>query len=326
MGKLLEISNLHVEYRADKRVAHALNGTSFSIGEGEAMGLVGESGAGKTTTALSILQLLPKRLAKLTQGSIRFDGVDMLSANNRELEALRGESVAMIFQNPLTSLNPVFTVEEQIAMVLRAHTNKSKAVISREVGDLLELVGIGRERMKEYPNQFSGGMRQRVGIATALACNPKLVIADEPTTALDVTIQAQILELIKKLQSTHNSSLLMITHNLGIVGELCNRVAVMYAGQIIEIGSVDAVFRRPTHPYTKGLFASLPRLTGVRKPLAVIPGNPVDARQIPGGCPFHPRCSEKMPECEREAPAQIPFGEDHQVACLRYGRGEAYGE
>lgn len=317
MEKLLEITDLSVEYRVGKSVAKALNGVTFSIGKGEALGLVGESGAGKTTTALSMLKLLPKRNAIIRGGRILFEDIDVTEASEAEMKRLRGKSMAMVFQNPLTSLNPVFKIGEQIGMALKSHANMSKSELRKAVGDMLETVGINRNRIDDYPNQFSGGMRQRVGIAAALACNPRLIIADEPTTALDVTIQAQILELIGGLIKNRNSSMLMITHNLGIVGELCDRVAVMYAGRIIEIGPVQRVFQAPAHFYTQGLFASIPKLTGERKPLEVIPGNVVNAQQIPGGCSFHPRCKACMERCKKEIPPMVAVEEGHSAACFR---------
>ncbi|MGE5613222.1 MAG: ABC transporter ATP-binding protein [Bacillota bacterium] len=323
MENLLEISDLHVEYKVGKSVARALNGVDLTIRKGEALGLVGESGAGKTTTALSILKLLPKRNATIKKGSIMFEGKDIIKAKEPEMMKLRGQGISMVFQNPLTSLNPVFTVGEQIGMSLKSHTKLSAAEIKERTCRLLEEVGINRIRVNDYPNQFSGGMRQRVGIAAALACNPKLIIADEPTTALDVTIQAQILDLIKKIINERNSSMLMITHNLGIVGELCNRVAVMYAGRIIEIGTIKEVFKNPLHPYTRGLFSSIPKLKGERKPLEIIPGSIASALHVPGGCPFHPRCAKCSEICKTEIPKQVKAGVDHWVACHCYIGGEA---
>lgn len=322
MDNLLEINDLYVEYKVGKSTAKALNGVTFSMRKGEAMGLVGESGAGKTTTALSILRLLPKHNSKIVRGDIVFEDTNILKASEKRMMNLRGESIAMIFQNPLTSLNPVFTVGEQIGMVLQNHKKMSRTERIERCCQMLEVVGINRERLNDYPNQFSGGMRQRVGIASALACDPKLIIADEPTTALDVTIQAQILELIKKLIKEFNSSLLMITHNLGIVGELCDRVAVMYAGRIIECGTVKEVFKDPLHPYTKGLFASIPRLTEERRTLNVIPGSAVNAQELPPGCPFHPRCIYKMDVCTEKNPEQISAGGEHSVACHCFARGK----
>jgi peptide/nickel transport system ATP-binding protein len=325
MVSMLEIKDLRVIYKVGKKVAKALNGVTFSIGRGEALGLVGESGAGKTTTALSIMKLLPERNARIIDGSIVFDSVDIITANEAQMKKLRGKEIAMVFQNPLTSLNPVFTVGEQIDVVLRKHTKLSAKERKTRIYELLEAVGINRVRIDDYPHEFSGGMRQRVGIAAALACNPSLIIADEPTTALDVTIQAQILELIKELMMTYSTSLLMITHNLGIVGDICERVAVMYAGRIVEIGSVQEVYTEPMHPYTKSLFASIPDLKGERKPLSVIPGNVASALNLPSGCAFHPRCAYRMDICKVTSPQQIKVSDNHFVACYCYTGCEENG-
>ena len=236
----------------------------------------------------------------------------------KELEHLRGNKISMIFQNPLTALNPVFTVGEQIAMVLRKHVGMSDREAKKRASELLEMVGIMGNRIKDYPNQFSGGMRQRVGIAAGLACNPELLIADEPTTALDVTIQAQILELMKELQNKYNTSLLMITHNLGIVSELCQKVAVMYAGRIIEYGTVREVFSHPVHPYTIGLLNAIPKLTGERERLHAISGHVADAQNLPVGCAFHPRCEHCANRCSEEMPDMVKINDDHYVACFNH--------
>ena len=271
---LLEIKDYTVEFHTETGVKQAINHLNLTIHKGESLGLVGEAGAGKTTTALSILRLLPKHSAKIKGGTITFGGQNMAKLSQRELRDIRGSKISMIFQNPLTSLNPVFTVGEQVAMVLRRHRGMSNSQALKEAGNLMEVVGIARERIKDYPHQFSGGMRQRIGIAAALACNPELLIADEPTTALDVTIQAQIMELMKKLQQQYDTSLLMITHNLGIISELCKNVAVMYAGAIIEYGSVREVFSNPAHPYTQGLLGAIPSLDDDKERLAAPPCRP----------------------------------------------------
>lgn len=315
MENILEIKDLRVQFQTERATSSALNGVTLSIGKGESLGLVGETGAGKTTTALSILRLLPES-AHILSGSIQFDGESILDMSERELRKKRGSKIAMVFQNPLTALNPVFTVGEQIAMVLRTHRGMGRKEAMTYAGELLEQVGIASYRVKDYPNQFSGGMRQRVGIAAAIACNPELLIADEPTTALDVTIQAQILELMKQLQTNHQTSLLMITHNLGIISELCQKVAVMYAGRIIEYGTVKEVFRDPRHPYTRGLLGALPNLEGNRDRLVAIPGKIADSQNLPDGCHFHPRCEHKCAECETTQPEMIQVGEDHYVACF----------
>ena len=283
MEEVLKITDLQVEFKTERATIYALNGLDLTIHRGESLGLVGEAGAGKTTAALSILNLLPRPAARVAGGDVTFRGKSVFEMREKELEHMRGNQVSMIFQNPLTALNPVFTVGEQIAMVLRKHMGMNNRQAAERAAELLEMVGIMGSRIHDYPNQFSGGMRQRVGIAAGLACNPELLIADEPTTALDVTIQAQILELMKRLQTQYNSSLLMITHNLGIVSELCQQVAVIYAGRVIEYGPVREVFRRPAHPYTAGLLNAIPRLTGERERLHAIPGRVADAQERPQG-------------------------------------------
>jgi len=315
MAALLEIKDLHVEYKTGRATAHALNGVNLTIAKGEALGLVGETGAGKTTIALSALKLLPADVGKVTGGSIIFHGESVLDMKEKSLEEMRGNKISMIFQNPLSSLNPLFTVGEQISMVLRKHENLNKKDALKKAEGLLEMVGIAKYRLEDYPHQFSGGMRQRVGIAAALACNPELLIADEPTTALDVTIQAQILELMKELQQQRSSSLLMITHNLGIIAELCQKVAVIYAGTIIEYGTVKEVFRNPQHWYTKGLLGAIPNLTGERNRLAFIPGSVANAYSLPEGCKFHPRCQYCDGQCETAIPKLHEYSQGHFVAC-----------
>lgn len=317
MESLLEIKNLSVKYQTGRATAYALNGINLTIGKGEAVGLVGETGAGKTTTALSILNLVPQPAGKITSGEIYFDGRSVLNMKKKELMDMRGDKIAMIFQNPLTSLNPLFTVGEQIAMVLCKHRNIDKKVALKEAGDLLEVVGIARYRVNDFPYQFSGGMRQRVGIASALACNPALLIADEPTTALDVTIQAQILELIKQLLTQYSSSLLMITHNLGIISEICQKVAVMYAGRIVEFGTVKEVFTNPMHFYTIGLLGSVPKLKGPRKRLVAIPGTVANPEHLPSGCAFHTRCTRCEDQCKTVQPPMVKINGNHYVACFK---------
>lgn len=323
MEKLVEIKDLSVKYETGRAIAYALNGVNLTINKGEALGLVGESGAGKTTTALGMLNLIPQPAGKLTGGDILFEGKSVFKMSNKELMEMRGDKISMIFQNPLTSLNPVFTVGEQISMVLRKHKKMSEKQALEESGRLLEVVGIPANRVNDFPHQFSGGMRQRVGIAAALACNPSLLIADEPTTALDVTIQAQILELIKELLTKYSSSLLMITHNLGIIAEICQNVAVMYAGSIVEYGSVEEVFNKSLHPYTVGLIGSIPKLTGPRERLASIPGAVANPNNLPPGCPFHTRCSHAMEICKKEKPKMVKVNDKHSVACYLYTEGGA---
>ncbi|MCI8416711.1 MAG: ABC transporter ATP-binding protein [Lachnospiraceae bacterium] len=317
--KLLEIKNLHVRFITERATADALNGVNLIIRKGESLGLVGESGAGKTTTALASLKLLP-RGGKMLDGEIYFKGKNVMEMSKKELLDMRGHRISMIFQNPLTSLNPVFTVGEQIGMVLRQHKGLNKKQTEEEVKNLLETVGIAGYRLHDYPNQFSGGMRQRVGIAAGIACNPELLIADEPTTALDVTIQAQILELMKRLQKEYSTSLLMITHNLGIISELCEKVAVMYAGRIIEYGTVREVFSDPRHPYTRGLLGALPKLEGDRERLTAIPGTVANAQHLPEGCRFHPRCEHCTEECKKQQPGMVQVKEEHFVECFRGGK------
>lgn len=312
---LLQIRDLYVEYRASGAVAKAVNGLSLTLQKGEALGIVGESGAGKTTTALSILRLLPEKVGKITRGEILFHGENMARKSEKELNMIRGKNISMVFANPLTSLNPVFPIGHQIAMSLQAHDRISKEEANRRAEELLETVGIPKYRLNDYPHQFSGGMRQRVGIAAALASSPELLIADEPTTALDVTIQAQILELMKQLQNQYDTALIMITHNLGIIAELCQKVAVMYGGEIVEYGTVREVFQNPKHWYTYGLIHAIPKLTGPKEMLESIPGLVANAQKLPSGCKFHPRCAHCTERCETEQPQMRTIDHDHVVRC-----------
>ncbi len=316
----IQIKDLAVQYHTDMGVAKAVNRIDLGIRRGEAVGLVGESGSGKTTTALSILRLLPKPAGKMISGSIKYDGVELTVLPEKKMRAIRGDKISMIFQNPLTSLNPVFTIREQIAMVFLQHSKMTNSQAVKQAGDMLEKVGIPRSRLSEYPHQFSGGMRQRVGIAAGLACTPGLLIADEPTTALDVTIQLQVLELIKKLQKEYGTSLLMITHNLGIIAELCTQVAVMYAGTIVEKGPVQEVFISPRHPYTIGLLGSLPKLTGQRDRLTAIGGSAASSNQLPSGCVFHPRCPQCTDLCRRKVPLMTKMTGERAIACHLYAK------
>lgn len=315
---LLDIRDLTIEFKTETGIKQAINHLNLTIHKGEALGLVGEAGAGKTTTALSVLRLLSPKSAVIKSGTIAYKGKDLAEYSEKQMQSLRGDKISMIFQNPLTSLNPVFTVGEQLALVLRKHQGMNNKEAFKEAGRLMEMVGIRADRIKDYPHQFSGGMRQRIGIAAALACNPELLIADEPTTALDVTIQAQILELIKVLEEKYSTSLLMITHNLGIISELCKNVAVMYAGSVIEYGSVKEVFSDPRHPYTAGLLGAIPTLEDEKERLTAIPGAVADPYHLPEGCSFAPRCSHCTKNCEREVPALKQITKHHYVACCRH--------
>jgi peptide/nickel transport system ATP-binding protein len=309
-----------MEYHTMDGVAKALNGVDLDVCKGEAVGLVGETGAGKTSLALAMLGLLPPRTAKVKSGEIIFEGINLRDkANEKRLQKMRGKNISMIFQNPLTSLNPVFTVGEQIAMVYRQHEGLSKKQAWEKSGEMLKTVGIPAYRLGEYPHQFSGGMRQRVGIAAALVCRPQLLIADEPTTALDVTIQAQVLELMKDLQKELDMSLLMITHNLGIVSYLCDKVAVMYAGRIIEFGTTENVLQHPLHPYTVGLIGALPNIKAKKDRLTPIAGFMSDPMKLPPGCKFHTRCLRKTERCETETPKMRRIEESHHTACFNIG-------
>ena len=318
---LLDIRGLRVEYHTDEDVVYAVNGLDLTIGKGESLGLVGETGAGKTTTALGIMRLLPEETGKVEAGSITFDGVDLLSLSHEEMRRKRGEELSMIFQDPMTALNPVLTVGDQISEVLRSHHPVSLHEAMEKAGDMLELVGIPRARLNEYPHQFSGGMKQRVIIAIALACRPKLLIADEPTTALDVTIQAQILDLMKKLQKEDGSSILLITHDLGVVAEMCTRVIVMYAGKIVEMAPVEKLFATPSHPYTQGLIASVPKLGSGVKVLPSIPGSVPDLASMPTGCRFAPRCKYATDKCREQEPELLDISEDQKCRCWRTQEG-----
>ncbi|NLN61228.1 MAG: ABC transporter ATP-binding protein [Deltaproteobacteria bacterium] len=314
--KLLEIRDLTVVYRTDEEIIHAVNGLNLSVNRGETIGLVGETGAGKTTTALSILKLLPDRVGHIEGGQIFLDGIDIINARKADMLALRGATVSMIFQDPMTSLNPVHTVGEQIAEVLELHQKQlSKEQVSGRVDEIMKLVGLSPDRKEEYPHQFSGGMKQRIVIAIALACEPKLLIADEPTTALDVTIQSQVLDLMKNLKDMLNTSMILITHDLGVVAQTCDRVAIMYAGEIIEIGSAADIFNAKNHhPYTTGLFGSIPNLVKPSRRLNAIEGLMPDPVKLPRGCKFHPRCPKRMDICSMVSPENI-FAGGHGIKC-----------
>jgi peptide/nickel transport system ATP-binding protein/oligopeptide transport system ATP-binding protein len=319
---LLRVSDLSVQFRTDAGIVRAVDGVSFDIRQGETLAVVGESGCGKSVTAMAVLRLIESQRGEVTGGKIEFDGVDLRSKSEVEMRAIRGNDIAMIFQEPMTSLNPVYSVGDQIGEVLDLHRGLSAESAAREVVRLLELVRIPDpvQRAREYPHQLSGGMRQRVMIAMALACRPKLLIADEPTTALDVTIQAQILDLLRDLQRRLGMSVLLITHDLGVVAELAQRVVVMYAGKVAERGDVLSIFERPKHPYTAGLFLSIPELEGTRDKLLPIAGSVPDALAFPSGCRFHPRCPYRLEPCPKQQPALVEHGSagGEQLAACHY--------
>ena len=322
MDLVLDIKDLVVHYETEDSDVHAVNGIDIAIGKQRTLGLVGETGAGKTTTALSIMNLVPDPPGVIKSGSITLEGKDVLKMSNAELEAMRGNDVAMIFQDPMTALNPVMTVGEQIAESLELHQNLKPEEALEKAKEMLKLVGIAEARATDYPHQFSGGLKQRVVIAIALACSPKLLIADEPTTALDVTIQAQVLELMKDLINNRDMSMLMITHSLGIVAEICDDMAVMYAGRIVEKGTVDDVFNNMRHPYTEGLFNSLPNLKEQGEMLEPIKGLMPDPADLPPGCTFAPRCPYANEACSAAVPElqSVDGSSTHFVACHAYAR------
>ena len=315
--KLLEIKDERLSFFTPAGEVKALNGVSFSMEEGEVLGIVGESGSGKSVTAYSIMGLTAYP-GKLIGGTIRFNGHQIDQMTEKEFRKIRGNEVSIIFQDPMTSLNPVYTIGNQIVEVIRLHTNKTKKEAYARAKELLELVGINEptKRLKQYPHELSGGMRQRIMIAIALACEPKLLIADEPTTALDVTIQAQILELMQELRQKLGMSIIMITHDLGVVASMCEKIAVMYAGHIVEYGTADEIFYNPKHEYTKGLIKSIPKLnTESIERLVPIEGQPVDLLNPPAGCPFAPRCANCMKICLREMPPKTELSDTHYSHC-----------
>ena len=320
--KELEIKNLSIEYTSgDDGIVKAVNDMSIEIAKGETLGLVGETGAGKTTTALGIMNLIETPPGKITNGEIFFEGENLLEKKPAELRKIRGNKISMIFQDPMTALNPVLTVGDQIIEVIKLHRHVGTKEAIKHTHDMLELVGIPGERYVDYPHQFSGGMKQRVVIAMALACEPALLIADEPTTALDVTIQAQILDLMKKLKDELETSMLMITHDLGIVAEVCDKVAIMYAGNVVEYTTTKDLFTNPSHPYTVGLFGSIPSVDTDESRLKPIEGLMPDPTDLPSGCPFHPRCPKATEKCSRVVPANTEIAPGHFVKCLDYEAG-----
>ena len=315
----LKVKDLVVEYTSGGDIIHAVNGVSFELGKGRTLGLVGETGAGKTTIAKAILSILPDPPAKVKYGSIVLDGDDILKMTEKQRLKIRGKKAAMIFQDPMTALNPTMNVGSQISEVIQIHEKCTKAEADKKAVEMLEMVGIAGRRAVEYPHQFSGGMKQRVVIAMALACTPELLLADEPTTALDVTIQAQVLEMINDLKIRLNTSMILITHDLGVVAQCCEDVAIIYAGEIVESGSLEDIFDHYAHPYTKGLFDSLPSMNDDVKRLSPIPGLPPDPRELPEGCKFAPRCSMATAACTGSIP-NIELSPGHFCRCCRVGK------
>ena len=324
---VLSVKDLHIHYiTRNMGTCRAVNGVSFNLAGGETLGLVGETGAGKTTIARGIMRLVSDPPGKIISGSIEFKGEDLLQMPLKKMKKYRGNKISMIFQDPMTALNPIDPVGMQIMEVLKLHSGlKSKADLERKAGEMLELVGIPAERLKEYPHQFSGGMKQRIVIAIALACSPELLIADEPTTALDVTIQAQILDLMNKLKSEMKTSMILITHDLGVVAEMCDKIAVVYAGEIVEYGTARQIYKETAHPYTIGLFESLPSLTGEETRLKPIMGMMPDPSNLPSGCYFHPRCPYADKRCEECKPELLDIGGGHLVRCGKTGLAAGRG-
>lgn len=312
----LSVKNLVVEYVTKEETVHAVNGVSFELEKGKTLGLVGETGAGKTTIASSILRVLPEPPAVVRSGEIILDGKNLMDLSEEEMCSVRGDSVTMIFQDPMTALNPVMTVGRQIAEVIKLHDHVDKVTARKRAEEMLEMVGIPAARYEEYPGQFSGGMRQRVVIAIALACNPSLLLADEPTTALDVTIQAQVLDLMRELNKVKKTSTILITHDLGVVAEMCDNVAVVYAGVIIESGTLEDIFENPVHPYTIGLFDSIPKVDDDSERLHPIAGLPPNPAELPKGCKFHPRCPHATDACRSGDIPEYEVTAGHFCRCL----------
>jgi oligopeptide transport system ATP-binding protein len=327
MAKLLQVQNLETRFYTQDGVVQAVNGISYDLGEGQTLGIVGESGCGKSVSVLSMIRLIPSPPGKITDGKVLFEGRDLLKMDNEEIRHIRGNRIAMIFQDPMTSLNPVLTIGRQVGESLQVHMSMDKGQARRRSIELLDMVGIPQadQRIRDYPHQFSGGMRQRVMIAMALSCNPQILIADEPTTALDVTIQAQIVDLVKRLREEIGMAVIWITHDLGVVAGLVDRVNVMYAGFIAETGPVGEIYARPRHPYTIGLLGSLPRLDeSEHERLTSIEGLPPDLIAPPTGCRFAPRCDFATERCQTENPELIPVGLDHQAACWNLDQTKGY--
>ena len=321
---LLEIKDLVIQYKSDGVVVHAVNGVDITLEAGDTLGLVGETGAGKTTTALGILGLIPNPPGEIVRGEILFNGADLRKLPEKEMRKIRGKEISMIFQDPMTALNPMQPIGQQISEVISLHENCSKAEAEKKAIDMLEMVGIRPERYKDYPHQMSGGMKQRVVIAIALACSPELLIADEPTTALDVTIQAQVLDMMKDLRNRLGTAMMLITHDFGIVADVCNKCAVVYAGEIVECGSVEDIFNRPKHPYTIGLFESIPSLDKDVERLKPVPGQTVDPNDLPGYCSFYDRCTRHTDACKGCDPKLAEAEPGHLVKCI-YANGKEEG-
>jgi len=311
----LAVRDLKVEYTSDGQIIHAVNGVSFDLNKGRTLGLVGETGAGKTTIAKAILRILPDRAAHIRSGEVFVDGQDLLKLPEEEMRKIRGSLISMVFQDPMTALNPTMRVGEQIAEVVIHHNDFTKAQAQERAAEMLEMVGIPRARYIEYPHQFSGGMKQRVVIAMALACNPNILLADEPTTALDVTIQAQVLDMINELKVKNNTSMILITHDLGVVATTCDDVAVIYAGEIIEMGTKEQIFHHPHHPYTIGLFGAIPSMNVDEEYLHPIDGLPPDPSNLPGGCSFNPRCPYATDACRSGEVPVVETKDRHMCRC-----------
>jgi peptide/nickel transport system ATP-binding protein len=325
-NSFFEINDLVVEYYADGEVVHAVNGISLKLARGQSLGLVGETGAGKTTIAKSVLRILPDRGARICGGGIKLNDVDLLSLSEHEMRKIRGNDIAMIFQDPMTALNPVQRVGDQIAEVIKIHSELTNTEAEEKAKEMLEMVGIPADRYKEYPHQFSGGMKQRVVIAIALACNPHLLLADEPTTALDVTIQAQVLDMIEDLKKKYNTAMIMITHDLGIVATVCDEVAIIYAGEIVEYGTKEEIFEHPAHPYTIGLFDAIPNMNEDEEWLHPIEGMPPDPTNLPKGCAFSPRCPRATAECKKMKISLNRTEDGHMCRCIHLNKSVRGGE
>ena len=324
--RLLQVKNLHTSFPTDSGLVRAVNGVSFGLDRGKVLGIVGESGSGKSVTAYSILRILDNP-GKITEGEVLFHGEDVVKYNRHQLNSFRGSKVSIIFQDPMTSLNPVYTIGNQLSEAIRLHTKRSRSEARERALEMLKLVGVNEpeKRLKQYPYQLSGGMRQRAMIAMALACEPDILIADEPTTALDVTIQAQILELMLDLKEKMGMSIIMITHDLGVIAEMCDEIIVMYAGRVCERGTADEIFYNPRHEYTKGLLRSIPKITQKNEKLIPIAGSPVDLLNLPKGCAFASRCDKAMKICLEQQPEEIDINPSHKASCwmnIKEGLGE----